>query len=43
MIVGISLRKQSGKYSVSSLLFAYFPKPDARILDAVNEGLLIKQ
>ena len=40
MLVGLSLRKTDEKYTVSGLLFAYFPKQDAKILKAINEGLL---
>ena len=40
MLVGLSLRKTDEKYTVSGLLFAYFPKQDAKILKAINAGLL---
>jgi hypothetical protein len=43
MLVGLSLRKTEEKYTVSGLLFAYFPKEDAKILQAINEGLLDQQ
>ncbi|MEZ5948406.1 MAG: hypothetical protein R3C12_04095 [Planctomycetaceae bacterium] len=43
MLVGLSLRKTDEKYTVSGLLFAYFPKQDAKILKAVNEDLLDHQ
>ena len=42
MLVGLSLRKTDEKYTVSGLLFAYFPKQDAKILKAINAGLLDK-
>ena len=40
MLVGLSLRKTDEKYTVSGLLFAYFPKQDSKIQRAINEGLL---
>ena len=40
MLVGLSLRKTDEKYTVSGLLFAYFPKQDAKILNVINKGLL---
>lgn len=40
MVVGLSLRKKDGEYSVSGLLFAFFPKGDAPILKAIKGRLL---
>jgi hypothetical protein len=43
MLVGLSLRKANEEYSVSGLLFAYFPKHDAKILRAGEEALFDQQ
>lgn len=40
MIVGLSLRKKEGEFSVSGILLAYFPTPDAPILKAIKGRLL---
>lgn len=40
MIVGLSLHKSGGEYTVTGLLFAYFPKQDSKILKSINKGLL---
>jgi hypothetical protein len=42
MLVGLSLRESDGEYTVSGLLFAYFPKEESRLFKAVNGDLLIK-
>ncbi len=42
MLVGLSLRKSDGECTVCGLLFAYFPKQEARIFRAVSGDLLIE-
>lgn len=42
MLVGLSVRKSDGEYTVSGLLFAYFPKEESRLFKAVNGDLLIE-
>jgi len=38
MILGLSLRKAEATHSVSGLLFDYFPKPQDRLLQAVQKA-----
>ena len=38
MVLGLSVRRTKSQYSVSSLLFDYFPKPDDPLLRVITKA-----